>query len=147
METRLATKIDASVLALMHAESFGDARWSRAQIAGSLALETTLARVVVEQGTANGFIICQLTGGEAEILTVCVSPIKRQRKLGTLLLNEAMKDAKAKGSRVMFLEVAADNVAALALYAKAGFREKGRRPVYYKRENGSVDALRMEREL
>ena len=40
----------------------------------------------------------------------------------------------------IFLEVAADNLAARNLYQKAGFAEQARRPDYYRRGNGRVDA-------
>ena len=47
-----------------------------------------------------------------------------------------------------FLEVAADNAAAQALYARAGFAESGRRRGYYRRPDGSgLDALVMQRAL
>lgn len=147
METRLATKADASALALMHAESFGDACWSRHQIAGSLSLETTLALIVVSEGAAQGFILCQITGPDAEILTLCISPMKRRRGLGLQLLNKSIEEAKKRGATRLFLEVAADNAEALGLYAKAAFSENGRRNGYYKREGNAVDAVRMERAL
>jgi len=42
----------------------------------------------------------------------------------------------------MFLEVAADNLAAQSLYAGAGFNPIGRRPAYYIRSGGqAVDAV------
>ena len=41
------------------------------------------------------------------------------------------KNLTKKFSFTVFLEVASDNVAALALYAKAGFRTAGTRSGYY----------------
>jgi ribosomal-protein-alanine N-acetyltransferase len=50
--------------------------------------------------------------------------------------------AAAQGATRLFLEVADDNAAALALYARAGFSEAGRRPGYYARpDGGRQDAL------
>jgi ribosomal-protein-alanine N-acetyltransferase len=50
--------------------------------------------------------------------------------------------AAARGATRLFLEVADDNAAALALYARAGFSEAGRRPGYYARPDGvRQDAL------
>jgi len=50
--------------------------------------------------------------------------------------------AAALGAERMFLEVAEGNVAARALYARAGFSEAGRRRGYYSRNDGSrEDAL------
>jgi ribosomal-protein-alanine N-acetyltransferase len=55
-----------------------------------------------------------------------------------------LQGAVLRKAAVMFLEVAAGNVAALALYRAAGFAEVGRRVRYY--ADGS-DALVMRRDL
>ena len=53
-----------------------------------------------------------------------------------------------KAPRVLWLEVAHDNDAALALYLRAGFETAGRRPGYYARGQGEyADALVMRRLL
>ena len=52
--------------------------------------------------------------------------------------------ARARGSRVMRLEVDASNARAIARYRKAGYAAFGRRPGYY--ENGA-DALRFQKQL
>jgi ribosomal-protein-alanine N-acetyltransferase len=64
-----------------------------------------------------------------------------------VLLAEAMAFASAR-AEAMFLEVAADNPGAIALYAVAGFEAVGRRAGYYGRlAGGSVDAIVMRRGL
>ena len=55
-------------------------------------------------------------------------------------INLAAQDVK-----VVFLEVAADNVSALTLYHRHGFAEFGRRPSYYKLSDGDCDAIMMKR--
>jgi len=116
METRLATKDNASVLAALHGESFGEARWSLAQIADSLALETTQAFLALEAKKPQGFILCQIVAEEAEIMTFCVAPSARRKGVGMLLLKAAVALARRKNAHLLFLEVAANNAAALALY-------------------------------
>ena len=49
--------------------------------------------------------------------------------------------AAVAGAQSLWLEVAQDNAAALALYAAVGFEVIGRRPAYYRRAKGAVDAL------
>lgn len=44
----------------------------------------------------------------------------------------------------MLLEVASDNAPALALYARSGYRELGRRSFYYR---SGADAITMDRSL
>ena len=156
METRLAkeylniakaTETDASALAALHAESFGAAKWSLAQIAGSLALKTTLSPMVREGKKAKGFMLCQIAGDQAEILTFCVSPSARRNGLGTLLLNVAINAALQRQVKRMFLEVGADNKGAIALYEKEGFRVTGKRPGYYKHDDKNIDAVMMSLDL
>jgi [ribosomal protein S18]-alanine N-acetyltransferase len=147
METRLATKDDAVLLAALHEKSFGAARWTPAQVADSLALDTTLVLVVQENKMPQGFIMCQVVGAEAEILTFCIIPEKRRRSAGTFLLKETLEKLKSKNIRKIFLEVAANNVAALDLYKKAGFLQTGKRQGYYARSGGLVDAVTMSLEF
>jgi ribosomal-protein-alanine N-acetyltransferase len=139
---RKATPEDASVLVALHAGSFGAACWSLSQLASSLALETTLA-LVVEDDAPRGFILCQLVAGEAEILTFCVAPLARRQGAGTLLVAEAIRTAREQKVTQMFLDVAADNAAALSLYQKSGFQISGTRVAYYRRGEKKVDAYLM----
>ncbi|MEN0075727.1 MAG: ribosomal-protein-alanine acetyltransferase, partial [Paracraurococcus sp.] len=60
------------------------------------------------------------------------------------LLAAALAGAAAPGAAAMFLEVAAGNAPAQALYAGQGFAEVGRRRRYY--ADGS-DALVLRRDL
>jgi ribosomal-protein-alanine N-acetyltransferase len=81
-------------------------------------------------------------------LTLAVAPEARRRGLGRALLDAGLAAAAASGAEAMFLEVAADNAAALALYAGAGFDRVGLRRGYYPRVAGSAaDALTLRRAL
>ncbi|MDE2028963.1 MAG: ribosomal protein S18-alanine N-acetyltransferase [Alphaproteobacteria bacterium] len=147
METRLAIAADATHLAALHGESFGLSRWNFVQICDSLFLPTTHGLVAEEDGAINGFILCQISGGEAEILTFCVAAAARRKGVGKMLLAAAADAARNRGATRLFLEVAADNEAALALYEKDGFAPIGRRKAYYPRETGAADAVMLSRSL
>jgi ribosomal-protein-alanine N-acetyltransferase len=70
----------------------------------------------------------------------------RRQKIATALLAAVFAEAAARGAAAIFLEVAADNDGALALYAQHGFAIVGRRAAYYRRANGGWgDALVMRR--
>ena len=132
----------AGRLADLHAQAF-DAPWDAKAFddlldqSGVFALEA-----------ADGFILIRAVADEAEILTLAVRPAARQAGLGLRLVEQACVDAVTQGATRLFLEVADDNVAARALYARAGFTEAGRRAGYYGRQDGSrIDALVLTKTL
>lgn len=130
---------DRQALADLHAQAF-DHGWSAAEI-GSL-LETPGTFVVAED---QGFILARALAGEAEIITLAVAPAARRQGMARRLVEAAAVRAMALAAEALFLEVADDNVAALALYRGLGFEVVGRRRGYYARGNGEppVDALVM----
>ncbi|MBP7002097.1 GNAT family N-acetyltransferase [Amaricoccus sp.] len=117
-------------LAALHARCFDVAPppWSAAAFAGLLAEPACflLARPL-------GFALGRAAAGEAELLTIAVAPEARGRGEGAGLLAGFEAEAARRGAAEAFLEVAEDNAAARALYARAGFAEAGRRPGYYRR--------------
>ena len=56
-------------------------------------------------------------------------------------MDAALAAAAAGGAERLFLEVAADNWQALGLYLSYDFTEVGRRPNYYRRNDGEIMAL------
>jgi ribosomal-protein-alanine N-acetyltransferase len=85
--------------------------------------------------------------GEAEVLTLAVRPAQRRRGIARALVDAAALLASRTAS-AMFLEVADDNPAAVALYAQAGFAAVGRRAGYYARPGApAADAIVMRRTL
>ena len=145
MKLRPASADEAALLAAMHESAF-EAPWGEAEIAALLTGPGGFA-VIAREDEPAGFILCRAVGGEAEILTLAVKPQARGRGLGRALVEAAFGLARQAGADAMFLEVAEDNEAAIALYQTAGFRLAGRRPGYYRRDDGATDALVMRRWL
>lgn len=135
---------DPAALAAIHAESFTVPRpWGAQEIGETLAQPGSFLLT-----DADGFLIGRAIAGEAELLTLAVRPDARRRGTGAALVAAFLDAARARGAERAFLEVAADNTAAQALYARAGFAEAGRRPGYYRPpEGGAVDAVVMTRDL
>lgn len=125
-------------LAALHRAAFPpeERSWSAEEIA---ALAETGRLLALDDGT--GFALISLAADESELLTLAVVPAARRRGAGRALLAAAMTEAARNGAAAMFLEVAEDNAAAIALYRAAGFRETGRRPRYYLRGAARIDAL------
>jgi ribosomal-protein-alanine N-acetyltransferase len=136
-----ARPADAADLAVLHAAAFNPP-WTAADLAQALGGPGgfgVLARTA--DRAAAGFILARAIAGEAEVLTLAVDPTLRRGGVGLALLVAAEGLARQNGAQAMFLEVAEDNVAALALYARAGFEAVGRRRGYYRRPGAPpVDA-------
>lgn len=89
-----------------------------------------------------GFIVGQLAADEAEILTIGVLPRWQNRGVGRMLVEGLARAATRAEAQRLFLEVAADNQAAFALYRALGFTAVGLRKGYYEREGADPqDAL------
>lgn len=147
MSLRPAVPADAPRLAALHAASF-ETGWTADAIAELLGSAGAIGLVVEGADGPDGFLVAREAAGEAEIITVAVDPACRGRGLGLRLVEAVIDKARAAGAEHLFLEVATDNPAALALYARAGFAEAGRRPRYYARRVGpAVDALILRRDL
>lgn len=139
MSLRAAPAEDAAILAALHTAAF-DMPWSAGEIAALMATPGVFALSIDGQG----FILCRAIAGEAEILTLAVTPAARRLGVGRALVEAAAGLAATQAAESLFLEVAHDNVAALALYASAGFERVGLRKGYYA---SGADAVVMRRAL
>lgn len=131
-------------MALIHGQSFTTPRpWSAAEIAGLLS--SPLCFLIIE---SQGFLIGRAVAGEAELLTLAVAPEARREGLGARLVAGFLAQSAARGATSAFLEVAADNAPAIALYDRAGFARAGLRRGYYATAGGArIDALVMSRAI
>jgi ribosomal-protein-alanine N-acetyltransferase len=135
----------------LHGASFAFA-WSSSDFESYLTDASIVAdgavNDVAPKGPLGGFILSRLMPPDAELLTVAVDPIRRGTGLGRALLEKHLVNLERGGALLVFLEVAEDNPAALALYARAGFKPIGRREGYYKRTAAdAAAALTMRLEL
>lgn len=135
-----------TLLAELHGESF-ESPWSRDEFTTLLAVPRTAALIISHGGEPTGFGLYRQAADEAEILTLAMRPLFRRRGLGRSLMREIESELKGSGTHSLFLEVAASNAAARALYARVGFREAGRRKDYYARASGREDALVLRKAL
>ena len=126
----------AVLLAELHAASFDDS-WDAGAIAKLLALPGAFGWVAARDGKPVGFALARAAAGEAEILTLGVLAECRRAGIGRRLSAAVLERVRADGGQRVVLEVAADNLAALALYRGLGFSSVGVRPDYYLRRDGS----------
>jgi len=135
-----ASGLWAEPMAAIHQACFGPAAWSAAGIATMFQAPQVFGYV----SEAGGLIMARAVADEAEILTLGVIPSARRQGLARTLLDRTIAQSRARGAISMFLEVAAENTAAIVLYHRAAFEDCGRRRDYY--GTGS-DALVLRRSL
>ena len=127
-------------LARIHAASFTTPRpWSAQEFA--YLLDQRFNFLLDEPGA---FLLGRVVADEAELLTLAVAPEARRRGAGARLVRTFLAAAQDRSAVSAFLEVAADNEAARALYRQTGWRESGLRKGYYQSpENARIDAVVM----
>jgi ribosomal-protein-alanine N-acetyltransferase len=134
----LAGPAFAPVFAALHPRAFPHEPWDEPSFATLLA-QPGVRGFIDERG---GFLLTRQVLDEAEILTIGVTAPRQG--IATALLREGLAALRAHGVAAVFLEVAADNAPARALYARFGFVQAGRRRRYY--ANGD-DALTLRLEI
>ncbi|HEV2363076.1 MAG TPA: GNAT family N-acetyltransferase [Caulobacteraceae bacterium] len=144
VKTRRAGEADATLLSQLHQRIFADA-WGIASIQ-ALTSEGQ-AWVADIDGEPCGLLIARQIADEAEVLSLGVLPRQRRRGAARALVTVALSCLRRSGARSAFLEVAEDNAAALALYARSGFEQVARRRRYYRRDGGNSDALVLRADL
>lgn len=82
-----------------------------------------------------------------EILALSVDENYRRKHIASTLLNSLFAAMKEKKCERILLDVAEDNIAAIALYKKFGFNHIDTRRGYYKKSDGYKDAYILEKRL
>jgi [ribosomal protein S18]-alanine N-acetyltransferase len=135
---RLLRPDRAQACARLHGQGFAHP-WSPEEMAALITSPSTVGAAALDpvSGRLHGFVLSRLAADEAEILTIAVETAHQGKGVGRALLSENLRQAANAGAKTMFLEVAKDNVSALALYERFGFVRVGERAGYYRRADGS----------
>ena len=94
-----------------------------------------------DNGKIAGFLCRWLIADECHVLNIAVHPESRRLGIGTVLLAEAIAEARSTGTGVVSLEVRRSNLPARQLYRKFDFEERRLRRHYY---GPGEDAIIME---
>ena len=149
VSVRAATPADAGEFARIHTACF-DQAWNEESFRHLLQRPGAVALIArhADATQSQGFILVQVAAGESEIISIGTLPGRRRSGIAAALLAEAAAEAVRRHAEEMFLEVAEDNEAALALYAGFGFVAAGRRHSYYIRAGRpAADALMLHAAL
>ncbi len=94
-------------------------------------------------GELCGYAVLMPGAAEAELLNIGVAAAFQRKGLGSKILSVMLETAADRGLIRVFLEVRENNIAAIALYRRAGFSQVGVRRGYYRSASGREDALVM----
>jgi ribosomal-protein-alanine N-acetyltransferase len=130
----------------LHAIAF-EPGWSASEFRTHMENEFDDVLGVLNQESVAGFIVIRTQVDQSEILTIVVEPGHRGQGFGKKLLAEAERMARTRGADIIFLDVAADNPTAQALYQITGYQRCGTRKAYYRLQKGRVDALLLQKNL
>jgi len=105
--------------------------YSKTTLRYFLALLSAECLLAVEEDDIAGFILTELDGPPAHIITLDVAEAHRRSGVGSLLLNAAEKNLSAQGVRTVFLETAVNNHAAVNFWSRHGYITQGILKRYY----------------
>lgn len=104
-----------------------------------LKLNVAHLYVVRRDGNVAGYIDYWRVGPEMHLITIAVHPDWRKHKIGSILVEFMLEDARKNSVEQVSLDVRPSNEAAISLYRKFGFEKTGLRKGYY--QNNNEDAL------
>lgn len=123
--------------------AFGEA-WSLDQLRSILILPGSYLFISRIGNTVSGFALARAILDESELMLLAVSRDFRGLGHGIGLVEKVIAESRRRNVKHIFLEMRDDNVPALTLYKEAGFVPVGKRPGYYRGNDGILrDAITM----
>jgi [ribosomal protein S18]-alanine N-acetyltransferase len=146
---RSAALNDVPAILAIEQQAPGAAHWNAEQykkLVGS-GLILVAEEATEEAGQLCGFICANAVAGQWEIENVVVAAEFLRRGIANELVRNLVQRAENEAASAILLEVRESNLPARGLYEKHGFREVGRRQVYYRDpvEDALLYALRFDR--
>jgi ribosomal-protein-alanine N-acetyltransferase len=146
---RSAALNDVSAILAIEQQAPGAAHWTAEQYQKLVGSGVVLVaeEAAEEAGKLCGFVCANAVAGEWEIENIVVAAEFLGRGVANELLRALIQRAANGAASAILLEVRESNLPARRLYEKNGFREVGRRRVYYRDpvEDAILYALRFDR--
>ena len=139
IHVRAAQKTDVPLIARWYAR-FLEQTASTVELSHAIERDRERLVVAVEGDRLCGFAHAVWSGGPFELLGLVVHPSYRRQGVGLTLMRDILTNIQKDDATELWLEVRADNVAAIALYNQCGARVTGQRKGYYR---DGVDAVLM----
>ncbi len=133
-------------------ELFGVGAWTYSMLADEIGapgrwyIVAERASTILGAGRVVGYAGLWFDGEVSQIMTIGVSSHAQKMGIGATLMDALFERSKQLGAQALFLEVAVNNNAALAMYKKYGFEQIAVRKRYYQPENLDAYVMRVELE-
>ena len=121
--------------------------WSENSVASELENPLSLWLIAEEDGAVCGYVGSQTVLDETDMMNIAVHPDCRRKGIAAALIAELVSRLKARGSRILRLEVRESNLPAIALYKAMGFTQLGLRKNYYRNPKENALILGKEWEI
>ena len=121
--------------------------WSENSVASELENPLSLWLIAEEDGAVCGYVGSQTVLDETDMMNIAVRPDCRRKGIAAALIAELVSRLKARGSRILRLEVRESNLPAIALYKAMGFTQLGLRKNYYRNPKENALILGKEWEI
>lgn len=141
---RVATEDDLDAIMAIETATFPSDAWNRDTMRSELRSRVNRYIVIEHQGEVIAYGGSRIVGCDADVQTIAVAASHRGAGHGRAIMDRLIELARDEGALQMFLEVRADNPAAISLYESLDFEQIDLRPGYYKPEG--VDAIVMMKE-
>lgn len=120
--------------------------WSEELFWSELALGPARSYVVaLDHDELVGYAGVAVAPPDSAVQTVAVAPGRQGGGVGTRLMLDLLRAARAGGATVCTLEVRTDNPRAQTLYRRLGFAPLGVRRAYYQPSGGDALVMRAQR--
>ena len=116
--------------------------WNRQTFLDELSAENGYYIKIKDKDRIMGYSGFRHVLDEAHITTLAVHHKFRKKGIGSKLIEQLIKDARARGLKKLYLEVRQSNIPAQKIYKKLGFKVIDRRREYY--QHPVEDALVMQ---
>lgn len=141
-----ARPADLEALVALEDRSFDSDRMSRAQYRRHLDSESALvlAATTEDELLGSAVLFFRRNSAVARLYSLTTRPESRGQGVGSALIEAAHRAARRRGCLALRLEVRVDNVSAISLYEKLGYRRLAPLKGYYQ---DGVDGWRYELRL
>jgi len=120
------------------------AAWSGTALASTFKRDSSHFLIGWQREEIAGFIAGRRVADEGEILNLAVKPSYRRYGVGKALVKALMELFAREAVLQVFLEVRESNAAAVAFYQSLGFRQVGRRALYYREPDEAALVLALQ---